>query len=207
MYVDSNDFSDTLHFVSQSKLLGSKPQVTLYHGRCDAAARLLTFEASVDVDSIELPRELSGIDEETGQTVTATAQLKKVEDIADPYQGENLAALRKEAPLQAARLDLMLSAAKSVNATVLTKLGSVQRTPVPTFVSSANLPKIAQNQSSTSPLGMRASGSTVGNRRIHAQAMLAIEDVGGRFSGTWFVSHARHVLDRRGYHTEFQCQR
>jgi hypothetical protein len=46
----------------------------------------------------------------------------------------------------------------------------------------------------------------VGNKDLHVRSALAVEG-GGRFSGVWFVSKATHAFDRRGYRTEFTCER
>ena len=54
---------------------------------------------------------------------------------------------------------------------------------------------------------MRASGTAVGNHHLHAQAAFNIADVGKRFSGIWYLSKVRHILDKEGYRTEFECQR
>ena len=65
----------------------------------------------------------------------------------------------------------------------------------------------AENQFSTSIQGMRGSGATLGNQRLRAQSNARIEDVGGRFSGTWYLSQVRHTIDQQGYQTQIQCQR
>jgi phage protein D len=54
---------------------------------------------------------------------------------------------------------------------------------------------------------MRANGAAEGTKDMFARSIVSIEDVGGRFSGTWYLSQVRHVLDRGGYRTEFECRR
>ena len=81
------------------------------------------------------------------------------------------------------------------------------REATPTFTSEDEQNAIAQNQFSTSIRGMRATGSTVGIRQLFAQTNIFIGDVGGRFSGKWFLSSVRHILDGQGYRSEFECRR
>ena len=86
-------------------------------------------------------------------------------------------------------------------------LGEVEREPTLGFTTQEELEERAKNQFSTSIHGMRGNGATPGNQRIHAQASIGIADVGGRFSGTWYLSQVRHTLDRMGYQVEITCQR
>ena len=87
------------------------------------------------------------------------------------------------------------------------ELGGARRQATPTPITEEELNVIAANQFSTSLHGMRASGASYGNPQIHAQATVMIADVGGRFSGIWYLSEVRHSLNTQGYRTEFQCQR
>mgnify|MGYP001001405871 FL=1 len=91
--------------------------------------------------------------------------------------------------------------------TLREELGSEERIATPGFVSQADLDTQAENQFSTSIHGMRATGTTTGNHRIRAQSSIRIQDVVGRFSGTWYLTRVRHVGDRQGYLTEIECRR
>ena len=210
-YVDPAEQKSVLHFESHSHIMAMDPSVIVSHGRCGAANRLLSFKADADVSNIQLPRVFSGVDFATGERVEQEMQNKeegaKIEDTAFE---ENLAAFRKENPLKAVQLDSLINAAEEdsqLQNTLREELGGVQRQATPCFTTAADLGVRAANRFSTSIHGMRASGTTVGNHRIHAQATLKIADVGGRFSGTWYLSKVRHVLDNQGYQTDFECQR
>jgi phage protein D len=199
---------DKLHFEAQYHIMSATPRVTLYHGRCDTAARLLSFQASSNVGDIQLPRVLSGMEYETGQpTQVTTTTVQPVGSTDDEFADENLSAFGERQPERAARLEALMSAATAVQQSLRQELGGAERRPVAAFTTPQELSAIAANQFSTSIHGMRASGSAYGNQQIHAAANIGIADVGGRFSGTWYVSEARHALSAEGYRTEIQCQR
>jgi hypothetical protein len=182
--------------------------VTLYHGRCGVPNLLLSFEASSDVSEVQLPRVFSGIDSETGErTEVTTATVEEVGSTEDTCLDENLTEFRSRYPDRAGQLEGLLSAAEEVQEGLREELGGVTREATPGFATQDDLQVRADNQFSTSVHGMRASGTTVGNQHIHAQSCVRIADVGGRFSGTWYLSQVRHVLNDRGYNTEFECQR
>jgi hypothetical protein len=182
--------------------------VTVYYGRSDVDNRLLSFQSSVDAAYIELPRVLSGIDYNTGEaTEIATAVLQDVGSTDDAFFDENLSALAADYPDKASQLTGLLTAAPAAQAALRTDLGTSVREATPTFVTEDQQSAQTQNQFSTSLRGMRASGSTVGIRQMVAQTNMDIGDVGGRFSGTWFLSRVRHLLDGQGYRTEFECRR
>ncbi len=207
MYVDPAN-GDVLRFLSQEKVMKERQQVTLYYGRCGVPDRLLSFQPRSDVADIQLPRVFSGVDYATGRPIElANAQAAGTTDTNDPFRDENLAEFRAREPERAKRLGGIISAAPKVRTDLLEELGTARREATPSFTTSAAMEARRQNQLSTSALGMRASGSTVGNMRLHAQKALRLKDVGGRFSGTWFLSQVRHVLDREGYRTEFECRR
>lgn len=207
MYVAPED-GDVLRFISQRNVMSELQQVTLYYGRCGVPDRLLDFQPRSDVADIQLPRVFSGVDYDTGERVEpATAQEDEVADTRDTFFTENLTEFRAREPARAARLDAIISAAPAVRTALLQELGSVRREPTPTFTTPEVMSARSQNQLTTAALGMTASGSTVGNMRLHAQTAVRIEDVGGRFSGSWFLTQVRHVLDVQGYRIDFQCRR
>lgn len=208
MYVDTDDMGDTFHFVAQYEIMNAQPEVSLYYGRCGVPNRLLSFQANSDVSNIQLPRVFSGIVYESGQsTDVEEASVEDVGSSEDTFYDENLTEFRRQEPVKAARLESLIEASREVAQEVREELGSVEREATPTFVTEEGLRERVKNQFSTSIHGMRASGATIGNHRIHAQASIYIADVGGRFSGTWYLSQVRHILDSEGYRTEFQCQR
>ncbi len=208
MFVVSGDEEDALHFASQHHIMTAEPEITLYHGRCGAPARLIQFEAGTDVGNIQLPRVFSGIDYASGEpTEATTAPIEAVGEDEDAFFDENLAAFSEREPERAARLEALIAAAEGIQATLREELGSEERIATPGFVSQADLDTQAENQFSTSIHGMRATGTTTGNHRIRAQSSIRIQDVGGRFSGTWYITRVRHVVERQGYLTEIECRR
>lgn len=208
VYVVPEVMGDKLVFTSQYHIMTSDAEVTLYHGRSGAANRLLSFEASTNVGAIQLPRVVSGMGYEGGEATEATTStIVEVGQMEDGFADENLSASRQRNPDRADRLEKLIDAAPSVREALQDELGTVDRQGTATFLTEEETQAIAANQFSASIHGMHGSGSTDGNPRIHARAVIDIEDVGGRFSGIWYVSEVRHTLDAQGYQTEFECQR
>lgn len=128
-------------------------------------------------------------------------------DQDDRFLDENLTEFRQHHPEQADQLEALLDAAVSLQEGLREELGSVERQATPAFTTRQELEERARNQFSTSLHGMRGSGSMPGNQRIRAQASIGIYDVGGRFSGLWYLSQVRHTLNSEGYQTDITCQR
>lgn len=207
-YVRAGDDGDTFNFIAQYNVMSADPEITLYYGRGDVPYRLLRFESSADVSGIELPRVLSGIDYDTGTpTSVSTADNLEVGDEGDPYFDENLTALRSADPVKAAQLELLVSAGPAVQLALRQELGRAVRRATPTFTTEAELATLAQNQFATSLRGMRATGGAVGVKELVARTSVGIADVGGRFSGSWYLSQVRHLLNREGFSTDFECRR
>lgn len=207
LFVVAGEHADELHFEAQAHLMEKEPAVTLAYGRCGARNRLLSFQASSDVTRVQLARTFSGIDFATGQALAVkTAPVQPVAVQEDEYRDENLAAFFKEEPIAAAEVTPLMEAAGAAYDALRRRLGSSARVATPGFTTAQDLQVRADNQFSTSLYGMRASGSAVGNHRLHAQATVEIADVGG-FSNIWYLARVRHILDRQGYRVEFECQR
>jgi phage protein D len=208
LHVAIGDSDDTFKFVSQKKVMTAKPDVSLFYGRSDVPDRLLSFEANVDAAQIELPRLLSGIDYDTGQaTEMALTTIDDAGDVDDSCFSENLAALAGDHPDKADALASLAAGAEASQALLRADLGASVREAIAGFTTEDQQNAMAQNQFSTRLHGMTGSGATVGIRRLVAQSAVWIGDVGGRFSGAWFLSSVRHILDAQGYRTEFECRR
>jgi len=54
---------------------------------------------------------------------------------------------------------------------------------------------------------VQASGSTVGLPSLRAGSVLAIDGVGSRFGGRYFVTQTTHTIGDGGYTTQFECRR
>lgn len=199
---------EELEFKAERKLVDGDPEVTLYYGRCDVEDRLLSFTPSSDVGRIQLPRVLAGVEYPSGNDVSAgKADDDKVSDLEDPFASENMAAFGKRYPDRGPQLDQLAGAAEATRVTLEKELGTVQRVVVPGFTTAADLAQRRQNQFSTQRFGMEASGATLGNYRLRAQRSVGLLDVGGHFSGKWFMTQVRHTVDRSGFRTEFECRR
>ena len=207
MFVEAEDTGDKLVFKAEAKIMKPKPQMILYYGRCDVPNRLLTFQASGEVRHIQLPRVFSAINDRDGQSHPVNSPPIEEPEVPDPFFDENLSALAEREADKAKKLKAIVTAVPEIRQKLRSELGGVKRVATPTFATPENLEFRAQNQFNTSLQGMRASGSTIGNHRLHAQSSIGIADVGGRFSNKWYLSQVRHILDRQGYRTEFQCQR
>jgi phage protein D len=208
LYVSAGDTDDTFHFVSEFQVMNGTPALTVYYGRSDVDNRLLSFKSNADASRIELPRILSGMDFDSGQpTEMTTTSPNDPNDVADPSFSENLAALAAAFPDKADGLNGLIGSASASQTKMLADFAPAIRDATTTFITEDQQQAIAQNQFPTSLHGMRGEGATVGIRQLVAQSLLAIGDVGGRFSGNWFLSEVRHILDAQGYRSEFSCRR
>jgi uncharacterized protein len=207
-YVNPRDAGDEFTFLAQREIMTSEPAVTLYHGRCGVRPPLISFEAHADIADVQLPRVFAGVDYDRGEAVDAVqAPVEEVAGLEDPFFDENMTAFREQEPERAAGLQALLAAAFAARQQVLGDLGDVERVTVAAFTTGEELRTRRENQFSTSVHGMRASGRTEGNKDLRAQTNVRIEDVGGRFSGVWFLTQVRHLLDTDGFRTEFECRR
>ena len=205
-FLRANNRGEVFHFKNQQAIMKTQPEVTLYYGRRDVESRLLSFTPNSDVSNIQLPRSYSGIDFETGKPVEVkTSQVKEVASTEDAFFNENLAEFRKKDSKKAAQIDALIKAAKIIN--IQKELGETRREVVEGFTTAEHLQQRVKNQFSTNILGMRASGTAIGNKNLHAQSSVGIADVGGRFSGTWYLSSVKHTVNNQGYRCSFDCRR
>ena len=202
------DSGEEFEFRAERILMEEEPEVMLYYGRCDVENRLLTFTPSSDVGQIQLPRVMSGIDYTTGERIDARpADDEDVEDLEDPFASDNLAAFGDRYPDREDSLGELIDAAPAAHEELVADLGTTTRAAVSTFTTPEDLAERLQNQFSSQRLGMQASGATPGTYKLRAQRTVGILDVGGHFSGKWFLTQVRHTVNRSGFRTEFECRR
>jgi phage protein D len=207
MFVVAEDEGDVLYFKAQYLIMTEAPEVSLYHGRDCGSGVLLDFQANSSVKNMQIPRILTGIDPDTGDAVEMiTTTVEDIGAIYDEFMEENMSVYRAEYPERATQLDAVISNAPNVQEDLRKELG-YERQAIETFTTEKELNILKANQYSTSVYGMRAKGSTYGNQYMHAQQNTYLADVGGHFSGIWYLSEVRHLLDDQGYRTEFQCIR
>lgn len=208
MGIDLVEGAEEFVFKAHQRVLEATADVTLYYGRCDVANRLLTFDAQVDVASIAVPRAIAGMDPATGVIIDPVATpIAPVGRVEDRLLDDNLSAFEEEHPDRAALLRELIAAGEALDPIVREALGEARRDPIPSFATPEEANEEAQAaQPSTSVHGMEATGSTPGNKDIHARRPMEVEG-GGRFSGKWYVSRATHTLDRQAYRTDFTCNR
>jgi len=211
LYVDPAQTKSRLHFESQAHIMSTKPIARIAYGRCAATDRLISFKPQVDVSNIELARRYSGIDYKTGAAIEQKED-EQAKGIAmdDEAFDENLATFSKAYPLKAGALSALIGVAKDneqLQKNLRQELGGAVSEATPCFTTARDLNVRAKNRAYTSLNGMRASGTSAGNYKIHAQATLDVFGAGGRFSGIWYLSKVRHSLNAQGYQTEFECQR
>ena len=188
--------------------MSADPELTLYYGRCGVENRLLSFSANSDITNIQLERQLGGMDFDLGEATEMTnSGTDDVGSTEDQFLDENLAAMATEQPLQTADIAPLMAVSSMASQELEQYTGTTNREAIPTFTSASELQAISQNQFSTRVHGMQGNGTLIGNHRVHAQSNIDIADVGGQFSGIWYLSQVRHVIDKQGYKTEFECQR
>jgi phage protein D len=208
LYVVPTDSGERFEFVAQKTIMEAEPDVTLFHGRCDVEHRLLSFTPSSDVSRIEVPAVMSGVDFEKGEATsvgTMTVEDAPLED--DEFVDESLTGFRKRYPDKAGKIEALIAVAPAVQTALLKELGETVRRVFLTFTTEADLAERLKNRFNTRRLGMQASGSTLGNHHLRAQVAAAILDVGGRFSGKWFLNQVTHSMTRSGFRTDFECRR
>lgn len=208
MGIDLVEGVEEFVFKAHQRVLETTAEVALHYGRCDVANRLLTFDAQVDVASIAVPRAIGGMDPATGDVMDArTTPITPVGRVEDRLLEDNLSAFEEEHPERALLLRELIAAGETLDPIVREELGEARRDPIPAFATPEQADEEARAaQPATSIHGMEATGSTPGNKDIHARRPMEVEG-GGRFSGKWYVSKATHILDRQAYRTDFTCNR
>lgn len=206
VFVVADELDDYFVFTTQAQVFQTRPKVTLAHGRCGVPGVLNSFEANDDISSASRPRSFVAMNYETGQRLTAMPETQAWEEPEDVHLDEGQTAFRSREPLRAAQMEALTAAAPGAHDSLLALMGADESEVMTDCLAPEDPQLRAANQPLISRLGMRASGSTLGNHRIHAQAMIAIADA-GHFSGSWYLAQVRHILDGEGYRTEFQCQR
>ena len=207
VFVDAEDFGDVFTFKAEQLIMDAEPASTVYHGRCGVENQLLSFSVSSDVSQRRRPRVYASVDPETGRETEAERQVEEPRDLrGNPYD-ENLAEFRRRDPTRAAALAPLLNVAASAYESLFEATGDEEREITAGLHNAQALRERTAPQASTVTEGITGQGVTEGNKYLRAKRNIRIEAVGGRFSGKWYLSQVRHVVDRNGYRTHFTCSR
>lgn len=207
VFVDSTDAGDVFNFIAEQKLMDAEPATKLFYNRCGVENELLSFSVKSDVTRRKRPKVHASIDPETGkETETKQSLDTPLSLIGNPFD-ENLAELSARHPAKAAALSGLMTAAGSAFDKIFEDTGEEEREVIAGLHSSQKLKKETAPQESTATEGVTGEGVTAGNKDLRAKRNVQIEAVGGRFSGKWYLSQIRHVVNGSGYRTHFTCSR
>jgi phage protein D len=151
---------------------------------------------------------LKGIDRDTGlplEPLVFAPESPLVID--DPFLEENLNSI--EDADKRDRLKLFINSAHLADAemVLLRDTHTVVEHSVATLTTAEELRLRRDNWFDLSKYGMDATGSCVGVPELRARRMVRVDDVGGKFSGTWYVNRVQHTFDGKGFRTDFGCMR
>ncbi len=207
VFVDTEDFGDVFTFKAEQMIMDAEPASTVYYGRCGVENALLSFSVNSDVSRRRRPQVYATVDPETGQETEAERQAEEPRDLlGDPFD-ENLAELGRRDPTRAAALAPLLNVAAGAYQSIFDATGDEEREITPGLYNAQALRQRTAPQASTVTEGVTGRGVTEGNKELRAKRNIQIEAVGGRFSGKWYLTQVRHVVDRSGYRTHFTCSR
>jgi phage protein D len=207
IFVDAEDAGDVFTFKAEQMIMDAQPASTVYYGRCGVENRLLSFSVNSDVSQRHRPRVYASIDPETGQETESERQVEQVRDLRGNPFDENLAELTRRNPVQAAALAPLLNVAASAYGSIFEETGEEEREVTSGLHNAQALRERTAPQASTVSEGISGQGVTEGNKDLRAKRNLEIEAVGGRFTGKWYLTQVRHVVDSNGYRTHFSCSR
>jgi phage protein D len=203
VFVDAEDLGDKFFFKPEQTIMDAEPTATIYYGRCGVTNRLLSFSINSDVSQRQRPQAYASIDPETGQETTAERQQEEPRDLMSTPYDANLAAFSQHEPVKAAALKPLLEVAAQTYQKIFKSIGDEERVITSGLFNAKSLKEQTTPQPSTVSEGITGEGVTEGNKDLRAKRNIQIESVGGRFSGKWYLSQVRHVVDGNGYHTHF----
>lgn len=207
VFVEAADLGETFNFQSEQKLMDAEPAASLYYARCGAENQLLSFSVNSDVNQRRKPKVYASVDPESGQETEAERKVEEARDLlGDPFD-ENLAELTRSQPAKAAALASLINVAGSAYQSIFAATGDEEREITTGLSNAQTLREQTAPEASTVTEGITGQGVTEGNKDLRAKRNVQIEAVGGRFSGKWYLSQVRHVVNGSGYQTHFTCSR
>jgi phage protein D len=207
VFVDAEDTGDVFYFKSQKALMTADPASKVRYRCRDAHNNLLNFSVSSDISRRSRKRVSATVNPETGQATTAQRDVEVPPKSETASLGESLTEFGKRVPSRAASLTKLIGAADAAYSSIVDARGEDEREITVGLYSAQQLQQRTVPQASTTNEGMSGSGVAEGNKDMRAKRNIQIDAVGGRFSGKWYLSQVRHVVDGSGYRTHFTCSR
>jgi phage protein D len=198
---------DVLRFVSLEELYRQQPAITMHYGRAHVDHLLSSFRPVVDIAELRLPVARMAIGAQHADEPEIQQRIAEPPTVSDDTADEGFARLQAAAPERALRLLPLRAAAQEVEQTLARELGTVRLGEAPPFLTPQQAAERGNNRVARHLLGMRARGRSTGLPSLRASQIANIQDVGARFSGNWYLTNVRHVVDGSGYHTELECER
>ncbi len=198
---------DVLRFVSLETLYRQEPALTMHYQRAHVDHLLLSFRPVVDIAELRLPIARMAIDAQSAEQPEVQQSTAEPPTVHDDSGDDGFSRLQADAPERALRLLPLRAAAQEVEQTMIRELGTVRLGEAPPFLTPEQASERGSNRVAHRLLGMRARGRSRGLPSLRASQIANIQDVGARFSGNWYLTSVRHVVDGSGYHTELECER
>jgi uncharacterized protein len=207
VFVECEDKIDVFNFKAEKFLMDADPATALHYRCVGAYTNLLKFSVSSDINNRRRRRVYATVNPESGEPVDAQREAEPARELESGAFDESLTEFRRRDPARADSLTQLIDAADAAYQSIVKARGEEEREITTGLHSSQQLRQRTAPQASTSNEGMTGSGVAEGDKDMRAKRNILIEDVGGRFSGKWYLSKIRHVVDGSGYRTHFICSR
>lgn len=204
MFVNQGPDGDEFNFVGLGTLVALPPAFVFAHGRLGVDNVLTEFQGQVDARRAQSRVIIKGKD-----TDSEPIDPKSPPDPVDPFFEENLAAIQDKTKVQDLQT-LIKSSDIAAGEMVMLRDGPGGAQDQILYRSNMNadeLKMLRDNWISVNALGMTGDGTCAGLPGLRARATIELNDVGGRFSGKWYVSEVVHSIGAEGFDTRFHCKR
>ena len=203
MFVSQTPDGEEISFVGLAKLVALEPKFVFSHGRFGVDSSLIEFQGQVDARRAQNRVILMGLEEKS-----EPIDPKAVDEPVDPFRDENFAAFEDKIKLE--RLKILINDASAAGEMTMLKAGEGGAQDEVIYVNVGSKDQLAllrENWISVNAYGMTADGTCAGLPGLRARATITLNDVGGRFSGKWYVSQVVHSIGAEGFDTRFYCKR
>jgi phage protein D len=207
VFVEAENTGDVFNFKSERALMAATSAATLRYRCSEDHNCLLSFSVSSDISRRRRQRVYTSVNPETGEATDAQREVAPPRNFERAALDESLTEFRRHDQARADALTRLITAAGAAYQSIVTARGDEEREITTGLYSSQQLRERTVPQASTSNEGMTGAGIAEGNKDMRAKRTVQIDAVGGRFSGKWYLSQVRHVVDGSGYRTHFTCSR